>query len=76
VQKQNAYVVAASGLGGIGRNNSLGEKRSHRLIVCGDGRSPETMGLCAGRVGAVAHMQANAVVELLLDGEDLSSSFA
>ncbi|MFH2001974.1 MAG: sulfur carrier protein ThiS adenylyltransferase ThiF [Planctomycetota bacterium] len=66
VRKDHAFVVAASGLAGIGRNTSLDEKRMNRLIVCGDGQSPETMGLCAGRVGAVANMQANAAVEILL----------
>lgn len=69
--KKDASVVAASGLAGYGSNNSLREKRSQRLIVIGDGQSPEAMGLCAGRVGAVANMQANVVVELLLAGEEI-----
>ena len=63
------WLVAASGLGGYGRNDSLRTFRSGRLIVCGDQSSEVSseMPPLAPRVGIVAHMQANVVLELLLD---------
>lgn len=63
------WLVAASGLGGFGRNETLKTQRSGRLIVCGDQSSEVSteMPPLAPRVGIVAHMQANVVLELLLD---------
>jgi len=63
------WIVAGSGLGGYGRNETLHTRRCDRLIVCGDERSEvsEAMPPLAPRVGIVAHMQANVVLELLLD---------
>jgi sulfur carrier protein ThiS adenylyltransferase len=61
-------VVAASGLAGFGRNRKLRTRRMGSLYVCGDGESqcPEGISPMAPRVGIVANLQANLVVELLV----------
>jgi sulfur carrier protein ThiS adenylyltransferase len=61
-------IVAASGLAGYGKTGALRMRRIGRLVVCGDETIDAAAGLCAPRVMAVAGMQANAAVELLLDG--------
>jgi sulfur carrier protein ThiS adenylyltransferase len=66
VQRPDGFIVAASGLAGFGDTERLEVKRVGRMILCGDGEKDAAMGLCASRVGAVAHMQANAVIEFLL----------
>jgi sulfur carrier protein ThiS adenylyltransferase len=68
-ERPQTWLVAASGLGGYGRNQILHTRRSGRLIICGDERSEVSRELppLAPRVGIVAHMQANVVLELLLD---------
>jgi sulfur carrier protein ThiS adenylyltransferase len=68
LQQPEKYIVCASGLGGYGRSEDLLVRRMGRLILCGDGTRDARSGLSAGRVGAVAHLQANLAVELLMEG--------
>jgi sulfur carrier protein ThiS adenylyltransferase len=62
-------IVAASGLAGYGENRKLHTRRMGRLYVCGDeeSRSPKGVSPMAPRVALVANMQANLVVELLVE---------
>ncbi len=64
-------VVAASGIGGYGKNRQITERKIGRLTLIGDGESEIADGvpLLSPRVTAVAAMQANAVLELLLNKE-------
>lgn len=61
-------VVLGSGMAGWGANGLLRAQRVGNLHVCGDQLSEASpgMGLMAPRVGVVAHMQANEVMEILL----------
>ncbi len=61
-------IVAASGLAGYGRNRKLHSRKVGNLYICGDEESQAVPGICpmAPRVGVVANMQANLVVELLV----------
>lgn len=61
-------LVMGSGLAGYGRNDALRTKRLGMLYVCGDEESAVGEGAppLAPRVGIVANMQANLVLELLL----------
>ncbi len=64
------YIVIGSGLSGYGMTETINVSAHGRLIICGDQRtesSPEN-GLIASRVLIVAAMQANAAVEILLNG--------
>ncbi len=65
-------IVAASGVAGYGDNDALHTRRSGRLFICGDEKTEAApgMGLMAPRVGAVAHLQANQVMEILLGAPD------
>ncbi|NLN96377.1 MAG: sulfur carrier protein ThiS adenylyltransferase ThiF [Bacteroidales bacterium] len=62
------YIVSGIGLAGWGENNMLKTINMDRLIVCGDGEIEisETLPPLAPRVGIVANMQANQVLEILL----------
>lgn len=62
------FVVAGSGLAGYGDNDSLKTRWSGKLVICGDEHAEvsETLPPLAPRVGIVAHMQANVVLEILL----------
>ena len=63
------YIVSGVGLGGWGNNNSIQTIQYDNLFICGDGER-ETSDLLpplAPRVGIVAHMQANQVLEILLN---------
>ena len=60
-------IVCGSGLSGIGNTNALRVHSSGCIHFCGDEESDMSMGLCAARVGAVAHMQANVAIELLME---------
>ena len=66
---QDTYLVAASGLAGYGGNNRIRTRRFGKLFICGDGISEvsENLPPLAPRVGITAAMQANQVLELLLD---------
>lgn len=60
-------VVAASGLSGFGKNNKIKTRRLGKLYLCGDEESEPTdrVSPMAPRVGIVANLQANLVIELL-----------
>ena len=62
-------LVAASGLAGYGKLETLRVVRQGNLIVCGDGSTAvtEEMPPLAPRVGIVACMEADVVLELLLE---------
>ncbi len=66
-------LVLGLGMAGYGANSALHERRAGSLRICGDERAAAGpgLGLMAPRVGVVAHLQANAVLELLLgpDGQ-------
>ena len=61
-------IVAASGLAGVGKSGRLHTRRIGSLYVCGDEESecPAGMSPMAPRVGIVANLQADLVVELLV----------
>ncbi|MGE5356156.1 MAG: sulfur carrier protein ThiS adenylyltransferase ThiF [Deltaproteobacteria bacterium] len=62
------YLIMGIGMAGWGKNQLIEEKRYDKLIICGD-ELTEISENClplAPRVGIVANMQANAVLELLL----------
>ncbi len=62
-------LIIGSGLGGIGANNKLQETVSGNLYIIGDGETDVEQGYkpLAPRVGAVACMQANLALQLLVD---------
>ncbi|MFN8135713.1 MAG: sulfur carrier protein ThiS adenylyltransferase ThiF [Bacteroidales bacterium] len=62
------HLVMGVGMAGWGDNNLIRSRQSDKLIICGDevnAIADENPPL-APRVGIVAHMQANAVLEILL----------
>lgn len=61
-------LVIASGLAGWGNNNALTTRTMDNVYVCGDETSEagDDMPPLAPRVGIVANMQANQVLEILL----------
>jgi sulfur carrier protein ThiS adenylyltransferase len=61
-------IVAASGLAGYGGNSKIHTRKLGNLYICGDEASqcPKGVSPMAPRVGVVAHLQANLVVELLI----------
>lgn len=61
-------LVIGVGMGGWGDNNSIHTRRAAKLVICGDEMNEvsDTNPPIAPRVGVVANMQANAVLELLL----------
>ncbi len=61
-------IIAASGIAGVGRNDLFRTERSGNLYLVGDGVSELQPGLSAvsARVAAVANLQANLCLELLL----------
>jgi sulfur carrier protein ThiS adenylyltransferase len=64
----SCYLICGSGLAGWGDNNSIRMMNSDKLFIIGDGNvevSDEYPPL-APRVGIVANMQANLVLEILL----------
>jgi sulfur carrier protein ThiS adenylyltransferase len=73
------FIVVGSGLAGYGGNNALRTRRLGNLFICGDEASEvsEELPPLAPRVGAVACLQANQVLEIVLDdlepasGEDV-----
>jgi len=67
----DVIVVSASGLAGYGNSNAIQTKRvSKRFILVGDGKSgiDSVKILTAARVGIAACHQANAIIEVLVDG--------
>lgn len=63
------FIVAGSGLAGYGGNNELRTRRLGSLFICGDETSEvsEELPPLAPRVAAVAALQANQVLEIILD---------
>ena len=64
-------IIAASGLAGFGKNEKLHTRKIGSLYICGDEDTEVEEGISpmAPRVGIVANMQANLVLELLLKTE-------
>lgn len=62
------YLVMGIGMAGWGENNSIRTQFSDKLIICGDQKNEVTSDNppLAPRVGIVANMQANIVLEILL----------
>jgi len=63
------FLVSGVGLAGWGDNNRIHEHRYGNLVVCGDleHEVSDDKPPLAPRVGVVANMQANAVLEILLE---------
>ncbi len=61
-------LVIGLGIAGYGRSSEIGLKQSGNLYICGDGKTEtdEDHPPLAPRVGMVANMQADVVLELLL----------
>ena len=64
----NMPLVIGIGMAGWGNNNSIKSRNIDNLYICGDEESEVSVGFppLAPRVGIVANMQANVVLELLL----------
>ena len=64
-------LVVGLGMAGYGMNDSIHCRRIDNIYICGDEISEISSELppIAPRVGIVANMQANAVLEILLNGE-------
>lgn len=65
-------IIVASGLAGFGKNEKLHTRKIGSLYICGDEDTEIEEGISpmAPRVGIVANMQANLVLELLLKTEN------
>ncbi len=65
-------LVIGIGMAGWGDNSSIGMRQIDNLYICGDEKSEiaETLPPLAPRVGIVANMQANTVLEILLNTND------
>jgi sulfur carrier protein ThiS adenylyltransferase len=68
-------LVIGLGMAGWGDNNSLGSRQVDNLFICGDELKEVSDQLppLAPRVGIVANMQANTVLEILLNYTNLMS---
>lgn len=65
------YMVAASGMAGYGKSNTIRTRQlSPKFVLCGDGitEGHKGNGLMAPRVALAAAHEANAIIELILDG--------
>lgn len=65
-------IVAASGVAGYGKSEGIRLRRTGNLYLVHDDDAPSSDDavLLAPRVGLFAHMQANTVLEILLEGSD------
>ncbi len=63
------YIVSGSGMAGWGNNNDIKTIQYDKLFICGDMISEisETLKPLAPRVGVVANMQANQVLDILIN---------
>jgi sulfur carrier protein ThiS adenylyltransferase len=63
------FIIAGSGLAGYGENNALRTRRLGNLFICGDETSEVSAELppLAPRVSAVAALQANQALEIVMD---------
>ncbi len=68
-QLPNIPIVIGSGMAGFGDNNSIKVRRIENLYICGDEKTEvsDKNPPLAPRVGIVANMQANTVLEILLE---------
>jgi sulfur carrier protein ThiS adenylyltransferase len=66
------YLVMGIGMAGWGDNNMIQMRQSDKLVICGDEKNAidDECPPLAPRVGVVAYMQANAVLEILLGPND------
>ena len=62
-------MICGNGIAGIGKTNELHVSRAGNIFFCGDMESEMSQGLCSARVGAVANMQANVAIELIVLGD-------
>lgn len=64
------FLVMGSGISGYGMNNAIGTTVRGKMVICGDQKTEYSRenGLAAPRIGLVAQMQANAALEILLNG--------
>jgi len=71
------FIVTATGLAGWGRSNDLKVRRTGRLYICGDGVSETTDAEppLAPRVAITANMQANTVLEIILESNTRDNRF-
>ncbi|MBN2174320.1 MAG: sulfur carrier protein ThiS adenylyltransferase ThiF, partial [Bacteroidales bacterium] len=65
----NIPLVIGLGVAGWGDSNSIRVRQNHNLYICGDGKNEiaENLPPLAPRVGMVANLQANTVLEILLN---------
>ena len=61
-------LVAGVGVAGWGNSSEIRTRRSDNLVICGDEKSEasDTLPVLAPRIGMVANMQANEVIDILL----------
>jgi sulfur carrier protein ThiS adenylyltransferase len=66
------HLIIGNGVAGWGDNNLIHTRQSDKLIICGDEikEVSEQLPPLAPRVGIVANMQANAVLEILLNNNE------
>lgn len=64
------YIIIGSGLAGAGMNEKIKTQKYDKIIICGDQKTQSTNenGLLSARVAAVANLQANCAIEILLKG--------
>lgn len=62
------YLVMGNGIAGFGNNNAIKTMKTDNIYICGDfeNETGDDLPPLAPRVGIVANMQANQVLELLL----------
>jgi sulfur carrier protein ThiS adenylyltransferase len=60
-------VICASGLSGYGDTSSLRVRRSGNIVICGDERTDQSIGLTSARVAIAANMEANVAIEILVN---------
>jgi len=58
-------VISCSGVAGYGRTDSIRVDRRENLIIVGDQESDLSLGTLSARVGIIANMMANEIIELL-----------
>ncbi len=65
------YIISGQGVAGYGNNEEIKTQRLGKLIIVGDGETEvsENKPPLGPKVAAIANMQANIVLEILLNGE-------
>lgn len=68
-QMPDKYIVSGLGIAGYGKNIEIRTRKIDKLYICGDEKTEisEINPPLAPKVGIVANMQANQVIEILLD---------